>query len=113
MEWPTVLSLASLFVSLVVVLGGALGRETVGELKRRVGVLEARDETRAREVTALDERSKGQTEALRRIEAQMVPRAEWEARHAATDERLDRILNILDSRDSAAHLDPPPRRTTR
>lgn len=110
----TVLSVVSLFASVIVVLGGALGRETLGELKRRVGLLETRDEARAREVTSLDERSKGQIEALRRIEAQMVPRAEWEARHAATDERLDRILSLLADRDSAAHIDlPPPRRTGR
>jgi len=110
MTWQTAVAVGSAFISLAVFLGGALGRETVGELKRRVGILETRDDTRAREVAALDERSKGQTEALKRIEAQMVPRNEWESRHQATDDRLEHIIQMLRDRDSAAHLDPPPRR---
>lgn len=107
MTWQDVLAMASAFISVAVLLGGALGRETVGELKRRVGVLEAHNETRAREVAALQERSIGMTASLARIEEQMVPRKEWEQRHEATDKMLQRILDALDERGSAPHLEPP------
>lgn len=111
MPWQDLLAIASAIVSVAVLLGGALGRETVGELKRRIGVLEAADQTRALKVAELDERSKGMTAALERIEKQMVPRTEWEARHAHTEQQLDRIEQILTrERDSGAQLDPVPRR---
>ena len=100
--------MGSAMISVVVLLGGALGKETVGELKRRVGVLEARDETRAREVAALQERSLGMTASLARIEEQMVPRKEWEQRHEATDATLQRILDSLQGRGSAPDLRRKP-----
>jgi hypothetical protein len=109
MTWQDVLAVASVFISVAVLLGGALGKETVGELKRRVGVLEARDEARAREVAKLDERSQGMTAALQRIEHQMVPRAEWEAKHAATDAMLERLLAIVERERDSGHQDPPRR----
>lgn len=98
----------SMALSLVVMLVGALGRETVGELKRRVAELERRGEARDREVAQLDERSRGMTASLQRIEEQMVPRSEWETRHAATDATLQRILDALSERGSSPHLDQPP-----
>jgi hypothetical protein len=103
-----VLPVISIAVSVIVLLLGALGRETVGEVKRRVSDLERRDETRGREVAQLDERSRGMTDTLKRIEEQMVPRAEWEARHQSTDSMLERILNALSDRASKSELEPPP-----
>jgi len=111
MTWQDALAVTATIVSIVVALGGALGRETVGELKRRVGVLESTDAVRSRELAALDERSKGMTASLDRIEHQMVPRVEWEQRHEATEGLLNRILDMLArERESGAHLDPIPRR---
>lgn len=121
MTWQDAVAFVSSGVSIVVALLLALSRETTGELKRRLTALEAassllpnkdtvsevhrrlssletKDETRTREIAHLDERSNGMTESLKRIEQQMVPRAEWEARHEATDAMLERILSALDSR---------------
>lgn len=119
MTWQDALSVGSALVSIVIFFVSTLARESIGELKRRVGIVETRetaavqvladvaelkrrlavlevsDSTRAKEVAALDERSKGMTASLQRIEDQMVPRAEWEARHKATDDMLQRILDVL------------------
>lgn len=110
MTWQDFAAVTSGAVSLLVLLATTLGRETVGELKRRVTDLEKKDEIRLREVAQLDERTRGMTASLQRIEEQMVPRSEWEARHTATDNLLNRILASIDARDSAPLLEPGPRR---
>lgn len=96
MNWHDVTAAVSLLVSIVVMLGSALGRETVGELKRRLKEAEDVIRVQSDSIAKLQERSAGTTAALARIEEQMVPRAEWEARHRATDIMLERILRRLD-----------------
>lgn len=95
-SWHDVVAVCSFLLSVLFGVLAALSRETIGELKRRLALVESNDAMRAKEVAALDERSKGMTESLKRIEEQMVPRAEWEARHRATDDMLTRILEKLD-----------------
>jgi len=121
LTWSEVLAIASGLLSFVVLLGSALGRETVGELKRRVTALETdgrsgqiNHSALAATVGKLEERTNGVAATLDRIELQMVPRTEWEARHSGTDAMLRRILDRIEGRDSAALLEPlppmPPRR---
>jgi hypothetical protein len=111
MTWQDAMAGVSAVFSGFVFLVGALSRETIGELKRRVGVLEHHDETRAKEVAQLDERSKAVNATLHEIKAEMVPRKEWEARHAATDAMLERIITSIDSRFPPPLPEPaPPRR---
>lgn len=70
----------------------------MGEVKRRLTEVEAKATKHSDMIVALDERSKGVATMLERIEHAMVPRAEWEARHKATDAMLERILERLDAR---------------
>lgn len=115
LTWSEALAIASGLLSFVVLLGTALGRETVGELKRRVTAVEVEGRQQQNGLSALtatvgklEERTNGVATTLDRIETQMVPRAEWEARHAGTDNMLRRILDRLEGRDSASQLEPPP-----
>jgi hypothetical protein len=110
MTWQDVVAGGSAVLSGFVFLIGALSRETIGELKRRVGQLESHDESRAKEVAMLDERSKAVNATLQEIKSEMVPRKEWEARHAATDEKLERIIYTLDSKFPPALVEAAPRR---
>ena len=121
MSWTEALAIASGLLSFVVLLGSALGRETVGELKRRVTAveLEVRGQTAATSahsasIGKLEERTNGMTSSLARIEEQMVPRSEWEARHTSTDRMLMQILNRIEGRDSQVQIEqPPPRMSPR
>lgn len=122
LTWSEALAVASGLLSFIVLLGSALSRETVGELKRRVTTLEtdgragqAGHSALSATVGKLEERTNGVTTTLERFESQMeriethmVPRAEWESRHSATDGMLQRILSRLEGRDSQSQLEPPP-----
>lgn len=96
MSWSEAAALVSTGLSLVVLLATALARETTGELKRRLDVAERKAEEQTQKVARLEERTNGTAETLKRIEDAMVPRKEWESRHAQTDEMLNRILQRLD-----------------
>lgn len=112
MTWSEVAAIVSGSLSLVVLLASALARETSGELKRRLDVAESKLEAQTQKVARLEERTTGTTETLKRIEETMVPRKEWESRHAQTDEMLARILRRLDDdhgRDRLASSPGPKR----
>lgn len=110
MTWSEVAAIVSACVSLVVLLASALARETTGELKRRLDTAERKLEEHTQKTARLEERTTGTTEALKRIEEAMVPRKEWESRHAQTDEMLGRILRRLDDDHARAGSSPAVKR---
>jgi len=92
------MSIASIALNVIFALVAFTWKEAMGELKRRMTIIEDRSAKHNDSIVSLDERSKGTVQMLERIEHAMVPRAEWEARHKATDAMLERILERLDSR---------------
>ena len=98
MDAGLALSIGSIALNIILGLIAFAWREAMGEVKRRLDVVEGKASKHSDMIVALDERSKGVATMLERIEATMVPRAEWEARHKATDAMLERILERLDAR---------------
>jgi len=92
------MSIGSIALNAIFALVAFSWKEAVGEMKRRVTVMEERSAKHNDSIVSLDERSKGTVQMLERIEHTMVPRAEWEARHRGTDAMLERILERLDAR---------------
>lgn len=110
MTWSEVAAIVSACVSVVMLLASALARETTGELKRRLEAAERKLEEQTQKTAHLEERTTGTTEALKRIEETMVPRKEWESRHAQTDEMLGRILRRLDDDHARTGSSPAVKR---
>lgn len=94
----TILAGVSIVIGVLAMLFQLLYRETITELKRRVGQLESKDDARIIELATIGERSKASAQMLERIAQTMVTRAEWEVRHRASEEMLNRIFETLSQR---------------